>query len=322
MFSSLLSVLLIVKYEDMIECENMENSQKIKFGTVVVVGRPNTGKSTLINAIMNQKVAITSPLPQTTRKISQVLYTDERGKFILTDTPGVFNKVSDEIGRKVNPQAGIALKKADVIVFVVDVSRPKNEEESKTLGLIRKSDAKKILVFNKIDKVEYGLSHKPEYLYLEDEFDSNLELSSGTGKHIKSLLDYIFSYLPEVETSECEETITMLGLDSGPKISMSSSEFVSELIREKAYLCLRREVPYSVNVEVGSIEDKNDVLLVRAKIFTNAERYKKMIIGSGGKKIKQIGQMARKELELFSQRKVYLELLVEIDRHWMERVEL
>lgn len=300
----------------------MEDANKIKFGTVVIVGRPNTGKSTLINAIMDQKVAITSPLPQTTRKISRVLYVGDRGKFILTDTPGVFNKVSDEIGRKVNPQAGIALKKADVVIFVVDVSRPKNEEESKTLGMIRKSLAKKILVFNKIDKVEYGLSHKPEYLYLEDEFDASLELSGGTGKHIKSLLNYIFDYLPEVSEVEVNEITADLGLNIGPKISISSSEFVSELIREKAYLCLRREVPYSINIEVDSIEDKGKLLYIKARILTNAERYKKMIIGMKGKKVKQIGQMARKELELFSQRKVFLELQVEVDRHWMERVEL
>jgi len=300
----------------------MEVISKIKFGTVVVVGRPNTGKSTLINTLMNQKVAITSPLPQTTRRVTKVLYEDERGKFILTDTPGVFNKVSDLIGKKVNPQAGNALYQADVIVCTVDVSRPKNEEENKVIGLVRKSNAKKILVLNKIDEIFLGNDHTSEYLYLEDEFDFTLKLSGLKGTHKKSLLEKIYEYLPETEVEQANEMIESFGLHLGPKISMSSEEYISEIIREKAYLSLRKEVPYSVHVIVDSVEEKPGVTVIKARILTTADRYKKMIIGMGGKKIKYIGFTARKELELMSGKKVFLELKVETDTHWMERIEL
>lgn len=104
-----------------------------------------------------------------------------------------------------------------------------------------------------------------------------------------------------------------------PVISLNSKEYIAEIIREKAYLFLRKELPYSVNVEVDEITDKRKIILIKARILTNADRYKKMIIGRDGKKIKEIGYNARKELELMSQRKIFLELMVEIDRHWAER---
>src|SRR5574344_2058154 len=120
-------------------------------GRVVVVGRPNTGKSSLLNAIMSQKVAITSPLPQTTRKNSRVVYSDDRGQIIFSDTPGIIAKVDDLMGKRINQEAPKELNQADVILCLVDISRPKNEEENKVIGLVRKVKAKKILVYNKID---------------------------------------------------------------------------------------------------------------------------------------------------------------------------
>jgi GTP-binding protein Era len=144
---------------------------KVKFGRVVIIGRPNTGKSTLLNAIMNQKVAITSPLPQTTRKNSRVVYGDERGKIIFSDTPGIINKINDLVGKRVNTEAPKELSSADVIVCVVDISRPKSDEENKVIGLVRKSNAKKILVYNKTDAAIGSKDHLAEYNYLEEEFD-------------------------------------------------------------------------------------------------------------------------------------------------------
>ena len=125
--------------------------------------------------------------------------------------------------------------------------------------------------------------------------------------------------LPEVDDEEIEKDAELMALGGGIVIGMGSEEFVSEIIREKAYLFLRKEVPYSLTVEVDSIRDKEKMIVVKAKILTNAERYKKMIIGKNGKKIKEIGFNARKELELMSARKVFLELTVEVDRHWAER---
>ncbi len=288
----------------------------------MLLGRPNTGKSTLINTLMNQKVSITSPLPQTTRRNLQVLYQDEVGKFLLWDTPGVFSKVEDLIGRKVNAEAPKSLGGVDVVVCVVDISRPKNEEDNKVVGIVRNVKAKKVLVYNKIDEAIGRSDHTPEYSYLESEFDSVVRMSALKGTHKKHLLEVIFEYLPEVEEEDVKKFMEENGLGEGPKISIDSYEYVSELIREKAYLNLRREVPYSVNVKVESIEDKANIIVIKAVLFTTADRYKRMIIGAGAKKIRQIGSQARKELELMSARKVFLELRVETDRHWMENIEL
>jgi len=292
---------------------------KKKFGRVVILGRPNTGKSTLLNAIMNQKVAITSPLPQTTRKNSRVVYGDERGKIIFSDTPGIIGKVDDLVGRKINLEAPKESNRAQVMVVLMDISREKTEEENKVISIVRKSGAKKVLVYNKIDQAIGSKDHLAEYNYLEEEFDKVISISALKGKYVKGLLSIIFKMLPEVDDEEIEKDAELMALGGGIVIGMGSEEFVSEIIREKAYLFLRKEVPYSLTVEVDSIRDKEKMIVVKAKILTNAERYKKMIIGKNGKKIKEIGFNARKELELMSARKVFLELTVEVDRHWAER---
>ena len=293
--------------------------EKIKFGRVVILGRPNTGKSTLLNALMSQKVAITSPMAQTTRKNARVVFSDARGKIIFSDTPGIINKVSDLVGKRVNTEAPKEVGRADVILCIFDISRPKNEEENKVIGLVRKSKAKKILVYNKIDAAIGSKDHLAEYNYLEEEFDKVISVSAIKEKNIKGLLNLIFELLPEEDTNSIEENIDVMESKGKPVISLNSKEYVAEIIREKAYLFLRKELPYSINVEVDEIIDKKKLILIKARLLTNADRYKKMIIGAGGKKIKEIGYNARKELELMSQRKVFLELTVEVDKHWAER---
>jgi len=282
-----------------------------KYGTVAILGRPNTGKSTLLNAIMDQKVAITSPLPQTTRKNVRVRYEDERGLIDFLDTPGIMGKVDDLMGKKINREAPKSLSGADIIVCLVDISRPKNDEENKVLGLIRKVNIPKVLVYNKMDKAIGSKDHLAEYNYLEDEFDKVITVSAIKSKNVKGLINIIMEILPEGEPDE--------NTNNDFKIPVGSNEYIGEIIREKVFLFLREEVPYSVNVVVNSVEDKSKIIVIKASILTNAERYKKMIIGRNGNKIKQIGQNARKELELMTQRKIFLELTVSTDRHWEER---
>ncbi len=299
----------------------MKNKSQIvkKIGKVVILGRPNTGKSTLLNAIMSQKVAITSPLPQTTRKNTRVLFSDQRGEIIFSDTPGIIGKINDLVGKRINREAPKELDKADVILCLVDISRPKNEEENKVIGLVRKAKAKKILVYNKMDIAFDSKDHLAEYNYLEEEFDRVITISAIKEKNIKSLLNEIFDLLPEKENKELKYNIELMSEGNKPKMGMNSKEYVAEIIREKAYLFLREEVPYSMTVVVNEIIDKKKLILIKATIFTTADRYKKMIIGRGGKKIKEIGYNARKELELMSERKIFLELTVEVDKHWPER---
>lgn len=292
----------------------------IKFGRVVILGRPNTGKSTLLNAIMQQKVAITSHLPQTTRKVSRVVFENEIGKIIFSDTPGIIGKIDDLMGQRVNQEAPRETGVADVLIMVVDISRPKNEEENKVIGLIRKSTAKKILVFNKIDAAVGTKDHLADYEYLEDEFDKSIKTSAIKEINIKGLIKLIFELLPEEDEIKAKQQVEIINPEGKPKISMSSKEFVAELIREKAYLFLRDEIPYSINVEIEKIQDKRKLILIKANIITDSDRYKKIIIGAGGNKIKEIGFNARKELELMSSRKIFLELTVVTDRHWMEKL--
>jgi GTPase len=295
---------------------------EMKYGRVVVVGRPNTGKSTLLNAIMGQKVAITSPLPQTTRKSQRVVYSEERGKIIFSDTPGIIDKVEDLVGKMINTQAPKEMNRADVLVCLVDISRPKNEEENKLIGLVRKSPAKKILVYNKIDQAIGSKDHLPDYNYLEEEFDQVISISAIKEKNVKGLITMIFDLLPEGNSNNAKEEAETVLSEGKPMMGMDSKEYISEIIREKTYLFLRREVPYSIKVVVDEVTDKHKIMVIKATIFTTYDRYKKMIIGMGGKKIKEIGYNARKELELMSERKVYLELTVKVDKHWPEEFKL
>jgi GTP-binding protein Era len=294
------------------------DNTSLKYGKVVLVGRPNTGKSTLLNALMDQKVAITSPLPQTTRKSSQVVFADVRGKIVFTDTPGIINKVEDLMSKTINGEAPKEVGRKDIILCLVDISRPKSEEENKVIGLVRKQPCKKILVYNKIDKAVGSKDHLADYNYLEEEFDKTISISAIKSTHVKGLLNLIFEMLPEKADKEEAEEIEAMAKSNGPLIGMHAKEYVSELIREKAYLFLREEIPYTINVEVEKIQDKRKLIYIKATIFTNADRYKKMIIGKDGKKIKEIGYNARKELELMSQRKIFLDLEVKTNAHWME----
>ena len=290
----------------------------MKYGKVAIVGRPNTGKSTLINAIMNQKVSITSPLPQTTRRAQTVLFSDIRGKILFTDTPGLIGKVVDLMSKRVNEEIPRELAKTDLVVAVVDISRPKNEEENKILGLLRKIPTKKILVYNKTDAAIGPANHFPDYNYLEDEFDKTVMVSGLKSKNVKQLLTDIFELLPTKINRGVKEEIESMSGELRPLTSMGSREYIGEIIREKAYLFLREEIPYTINVKVKEVVDKNKLIYIKAEIITSADRYKKMIIGVWGKKIREIGQNARKELELMSTRKVFLDLTVMVDTHWME----
>lgn len=284
----------------------------MKSGTVALIGRPNVGKSTLLNHILGHKVSITSPKPQTTRSAIPAVYEDERGQIVFVDTPGIFGKVHDPLARKINLTAQESLNRGiDVVVYMIDHTREKDFEENKVLGIVRKSKALKILVINKID-VKHP-THIVQYKFMEEEFDAVVEISALEHKHIPLLLDAIFSFLPERE-----KIIDMTG-HIQPGLTLTGNTFIAEIIREKAFLFLREELPYTLTTVVDEVtERKNGVLYVRARILTSADRYKAMIVGKGGAMIKEISQAARKELETASNKKVFLELTVETDPHWVD----
>lgn len=286
----------------------------MKSGVVALVGRPNVGKSTLLNAILGRKVSITSPKPQTTRFPIQAVYEDDRGQIIFVDTPGIFAKVIDQVSARINLRTEETIEKGvDVIVYMVDHTRERAQEENRALGVVRKAHIPKILVINKVDVKEP--THIVQYRFLESEFDTAIEVSALENKHIPVLLSAIFEKLPEGEKIIDASTLPQPGLN------LDSRMFIAEIIREKAYLNLRREVPYAIAAVVDEIEEKdNGVTFIKARLLTSADRYKGMIIGKNGSMVKEISMAARKELEVAANKKVYLELTVETDPHWIDYV--
>lgn len=283
-------------------------------GKVLLVGRANVGKSTFVNNVIGQKVAITSPKPQTTRFSIRALYEEDRGKIIFVDTPGIVGKAKDFLSKRINVKTlQILNEKVDLVIYMVDATRKRDFEESKVLGLVRKINKPKILVINKID--DPGKSFLPQYKFLEEEFKDVFEISAINNMHVKPLLDKIFEYLPE-KNIDSEELPPDLAY---PILNLDSKIFLGELIREKIFLMMGEEIPYTTTVIVDQIsERKNGMTYIKAKILTTNDRYKGMLIGKEGRKIKEIGSYARKEIALAINKKVFLDLTIEVDAHWQE----
>lgn len=290
-----------------------ENSHPKKSGTVLIIGRPNVGKSTFINNLIGQKVSITSPKPQTTRFPIKAVYEDERGKIIFTDTPGIIGRTEDFLSKKINERTLKTINElSNVVIYMIDHTRHRDFEEAKVIGIVRKIDKPKILVINKMDIEKPDFL--PQYKFLEEEFENVFQISSINKKHFRLLLDKIFELLPELSKStEIVEKTTY------PLLNVDSYIFIAELIREKVFLKTGREVPYTTTVIVDEIKERNNQLTyIKARILTTHDRYKKMLIGAGGLRIKEIGSMARREIELATDRKIYLDLTVETNPHWQE----
>ncbi len=285
----------------------------MKTGRAAIVGRPNTGKSTLVNSLVGQKISIVTKRPQTTRKIIQGIYWDERGQVIFMDTPGVFAKIQGPVSKKINPKAGKNLSIADVVIYLVDHTRHRGDEENKVLGIVRKIDKPKIIALNKID------IKKPDYTYqykfLEDEFDDWIEISALHKTNLDQLKDLIFKYLPEGKPLFNPDNYQAF-----PAINITPKDFIAEIIREKAFMVLYQEVPYRLSVQVKELEERDEMYFIKADIITTSDQYKPIIIGKNGQTLKKIGVLARKEVELITNKKVYLDLNVSANPHWVKRL--
>lgn len=262
------------------------------------------GKSTLVNNLVGHKVAITSPRPQTTQFRIYAVYEKDDIQIIFVDTPGIFAKAPR---KDINLEAERALKEQiDIVLYIIDHTRKRGIEENRVLGILRKIQKPKILVINKIDKEEP--SFRSDYRFLEEEFDEIVEVSALKNKNLPILLQTISKYLKEGQKMVVREDMPT------PAINLDSKLYIAENIREKAFLVLRDEVPYTIRVVVDEVtQRKNGMFYIKARIVTTTDGYKKMIIGAGGARIKQIGSMARKELELATGQKIYLDLKVEVE---------
>jgi len=263
-----------------------------------------------MNTLVGTKIAATSFRAQMTRDIIHGVVNTPEGQIVFIDTPGIFKDKKSRLTGKLIEKAKQALEGVDIILYVVDPTREIGDEERYTYGLIRHLDIPKILVINKSDLHTSEKKYLDDYLAWEEDFDSVHQLSALRASHIDPLKQEVMRHMPEGGE-----------LYEGTQVTNVDEKFwTAEIIREKLFSVLDKEVPYSIAVEVDDIEEKPDIFVIKARILTNHDRYKKVIIGARGSKIKEIGQMARKELEQALNKKVFLELEVEVDAHWVERV--
>jgi GTP-binding protein Era len=281
--------------------------QPFKSGFVSIVGRSNVGKSTLLNSLIGTKLAIITEKPQTTRQPIQGVYRDERGEIVFVDTPGLYLKTSDRLTKLLNQKAKESLEDVDVIAYVVDPTKQIGREEELFLSIMEKIKIPKILVVNKNDV--YNPAHMEDYNHIQDRFDARVDISALQGTHLKSFINLIFTYLQEGEAIYPEFQIT----------NVENKFWFAEIIREKIFHQLYSEVPYSINVKIEEMDRREDgMLYIRGIIETTDDRYKKMVIGKRGAKIKEIGTSARHDLERIIDGKVFLDLEVEVNPRWVE----
>lgn len=286
-----------------------QNMPANRSGIVTLVGRSNVGKSTLLNTIVGTKLAIVTDKPQTTRNIIHGVLNSADGQAVFVDTPGVFKEGRNLLSGKLEKRIHESLADIDLIVYVVDPTKSLGAEERYIMSLIRKIEVPKILVINKSDLPKQEKEYLDDYLATAENYSAVFELSALRGSHIEPLRKKVFELLPAGEPLYPPEQLT----------NTSPYFWLSELIREKIFKALRKEVPYTTHVEITDMEDKPGLYVIKAVIYTFDSRYKKMIIGAHGRAIKEIGIAARKELETALNKKVYLELEVETDKHWEER---
>ncbi len=280
--------------------------KRFKSGFVAIVGAPNVGKSTLLNQLLGEKVAIITPKPQTTRRQIKGILTGENFQVVFVDTPGI-HESKRLLNRVLVKWATEALADVDGVLFLVDVSRRNRSQELAMLDLLRELPKPVILVLNKVDKVA-----KENLLPIIDEFrqlypfEAVVPISAKYGDGVDLVLDEILRLLPDGPPYFDGETIT----DQTPE------EIAAELVREKVFFFAKEEIPYSTAVKVEEFKDEGDRVYIRANIYVERPSQKGIIIGRNGKFIKKIGQMAREELEAMWHKKVYLDLWVKVMKNW------
>ncbi len=284
--------------------------EDFKSGFVALVGRPNVGKSTLMNHLIGQKIAITSEKPQTTRNRIQTVYTDSRGQIIFLDTPGI-HKAKNKLGEYMVNVAEGTLKEVDVILWLVEPSTFIGAGERHIAEILGKVKTPIILVINKIDTVknpENVLTYMEAYRNVCD-FAEIVPVSALKDKNTSKMTELIFKYLPYGPQYYDEETVT----------DQPMRQIAAELIREKALRLLEEEIPHGIAVTIESMtERKNGMFDIEANIVCERDSHKGIIIGKGGGMLKKIGTAARIEIENLMGAKVNLQLWVKVRKEWRD----
>lgn len=278
-------------------------------GYVAIVGRPNVGKSTLLNHILGQKLAITSRKPQTTRHTMLGIKTEGAVQAIYVDTPGLHKESEKALNRYMNKTAANALRDVDVVVFVVDRNRW-TEEDQLVLDKIQHLKMPVIVAVNKIDRLDDKKELLPHLEWLNQQLPNAqiVPISSLHSQNLTALEELIAKYLPDGEHFYPEDQLT----------DRSSRFLAAEIVREKITRQLGAELPYQVNVEVEEFKQEGAILHIHALILVERDGQKKILIGDKGERIKRIGQEARQDMEVLFDSKVMLNLWVKVKRGWSD----
>lgn len=284
----------------------------LKTGFVGIIGRPNAGKSTLLNAILGEKVSIISSKPNTTRTQIRGIYNSKDAQIIFIDTPGIHN-AKDNINKLMVEKAFETIKMVDIVYFLVEPGEKKGPEYKQILELIKNEPIKKFLIITKIDAFEKKLVYDTAKQVFNDyQFDQVIPISSTKKINIDKLIVITKELLPEGDPIYPQDEI----------VDISEKFLIAEFIREQIFEILKDEVPYDTFVECELIEDKSENLMyVSAAIYTKRESQKAIILGKRGSTIKKIGQKARIELEKFFGVKIFLDLFVKVKEDWQSRDE-
>ena len=281
----------------------------MKSGFIGLVGRPNVGKSTLLNSIIGRKVAITSNKPQTTRNNIQGIHTDGDYQMVFVDTPGI-HKPKHKLGKVLNKQAFFSINDVDIILFLVDITEKLGPGDKFVIEMFKEIDKPVILILNKIDKLpkEEILIKIDEYKDLYN-FDEIVPVSALKRENVSHLIDVLKKYLPDTIRYFDDNTIT----------NVDVTFMISEYIREKVLELTNEEVPHSTTCIVENIEEDNNTIIINASIIVDRDNLKKIIIGKNGSMIKEIGIRARKDIEELLNKKVYLDLFVKVIPKWRDK---
>ena len=283
----------------------------MKSGFVSIIGRPNSGKSTLLNYLVGEKVSIVTDKPQTTRHLVRGIVTRPAGQIVFLDTPGIHKPVH-RMNERMMKAARNAMADVDLILLIVDVSAAFGRGDEFTLELLKPIAAKKFLLLNKIDLVE-----KKKLLPMIDRyskagnFEEIIPISALTGENLEIAVEQIFKHLPEGPMFYPADQIS----------DQQERAIAAEMIREKLIVSTEEEMPYSTAVVIDKFEEDEKLHRIYASIFVERDSQKAIVIGKAGQRLKQIGIEARQELEAFFGRKVFLELHVKVKKHWRDDEE-
>lgn len=284
--------------------------EEFKSGFVTLIGRPNVGKSTLMNQIIGQKIAITSSKPQTTRNRIQTVYTTKEGQIIFLDTPGI-HKAKNKLGEYMVTVAERTLSEVDLILWLVEPTTYIGAGEQKIAEQLGKTKTPVILVINKIDTVkkEELLAVLAKYKDICN-FAEMIPVSAMTGENKEQLISSIFAYLPEGPQFYDEDIVT----------DQPERQIVAELIREQALRCLDDEVPHGIAVSIERMKErkKGDMIDIEATVVCERDSHKGIIIGKGGSMLKRIGSNARREMEALLDIHVNLKIWVKVRKEWRD----